>query len=33
MGKCSSAVRAPLVECEPSTIENLTKLAKQHQLI
>ncbi|CAI5712844.1 unnamed protein product [Peronospora farinosa] len=33
MGKCSPAVRAPLVECEPSTIENLTKLAKEHKLI
>lgn len=33
MGKCTAAVRAPLVECEPSTVENLTKLAKEHNLI
>ncbi|KAE9039820.1 hypothetical protein PR003_g5333 [Phytophthora rubi] len=33
MGKCTAAVRAPLVECEPSTVENLTKMAKEHKLI
>ncbi|KAI9923289.1 hypothetical protein PsorP6_002253 [Peronosclerospora sorghi] len=33
MGKCLPVVRAPLVQCEPSTIENLTKLAKEHKLI
>ena len=33
MGKCSATVRAPLVECEPSTVEALTKMAKTHGLI
>ncbi|KAF4319815.1 hypothetical protein BBO99_00004984 [Phytophthora kernoviae] len=33
MGKCTSTVRAPLVQCEPATIENLTQLAKEHNLV
>ncbi|RLN84987.1 hypothetical protein BBJ28_00003103 [Nothophytophthora sp. Chile5] len=33
MGKCPATVRAPLVECEPETVEKLTRIAKEHNLL
>ncbi|TDH65685.1 hypothetical protein CCR75_003618 [Bremia lactucae] len=33
MGKCSPSVRAPLVECESSTENVISRLAKEHKLI
>jgi dihydrodipicolinate synthase/N-acetylneuraminate lyase len=33
IGKCSSAVRAPLVPCEPSTIDILKEQLKRHNLV
>ncbi|GLE11359.1 hypothetical protein PINS_up023739 [Pythium insidiosum] len=33
LGKCSATVRAPLVECEPSTVEKLKELLQQHKLV
>lgn len=33
MGKCSSAVRLPLVECAPETTEKLEKLLKENNLL
>lgn len=33
LGKCSCAVRAPLTECEPSTVEKLQALLKEHKLL
>lgn len=33
LGKCSSAVRAPLTECAPETVETLQGLLKTHKLL
>ncbi len=33
IGKCSSSVRAPLVDCEPETVEKLKGLLIQHKLL
>jgi dihydrodipicolinate synthase/N-acetylneuraminate lyase len=33
LGKCSASVRAPLVPCEPETVEALTQLLKEHKLL
>ncbi|KAJ0393039.1 hypothetical protein ATCC90586_005553 [Pythium insidiosum] len=33
LGKCSATVRAPLVSCEPSTVENLKAQLQLHKLL
>lgn len=33
LGKCPATVRAPLIPCEPETVEMLTQLLKEHKLL